>query len=74
MNDIELAKIEPSLVLAGDKPRLIDEWQEDTNLWDEIRYDVDRTGLKGQYILTGSSTPKKMVFYIVVLKDMAKYF
>lgn len=58
-NDVELAKIKPSLVLAGDKPRLIDEWQFATNLWDEIRYDVDKTGLKGQYILTGSSTPRK---------------
>lgn len=41
------------------KPRLIDEWQEATNLWDEIRTDVDKTGLKDQYILTGSSTPNR---------------
>lgn len=58
-NEVELAKISPKLVLEGEKPRLIDEWQEATNLWDEIRIDVDRTGLKGQYILTGSSTPKR---------------
>ncbi len=58
-NNIELAKISPSLVLEGKKPRLIDEWQEATNLWDEIRVDVDKTGLKGQYILTGSSTPNR---------------
>ncbi len=58
-NNIELAKISPSLILEGEKPRLIDEWQEATNLWDEIRADVDRTGLKGQYILTGSSTPNR---------------
>jgi len=58
-NNIELAKISPKLVLEGEKPRLIDEWQEATNLWDEIRADVDRTGLKGQYILTGSSTPNR---------------
>ena len=58
-NNVELAKISPSLVLEGAKPRLIDEWQEATNLWDEIRMDVDRTGLKGQYILTGSSTPNR---------------
>ncbi len=56
-NNVELAKIFPSIVLEGKKPRLIDEWQEATNLWDEIRMDVDKTGLKGQYILTGSSTP-----------------
>ena len=58
-NNVELAKISPSIILEGDKPRLIDEWQEATNLWDEIRIDVDKTGLKGQYILTGSSTPKR---------------
>lgn len=58
-NNVELAKMSPSIVLEGDKPRLIDEWQEATNLWDEIRIDVDKTGLKGQYILTGSSTPNR---------------
>ena len=58
-NNVELAKISPSIILEGAKPRLIDEWQEATNLWDEIRADVDRTGLKGQYILTGSSTPNR---------------
>ena len=58
-NNVELAKISPSIILEGEKPRLIDEWQEATNLWDEIRVDVDKTGLKGQYILTGSSTPNR---------------
>ena len=58
-NTVELAKISPKTILDGAKPKLIDEWQNATNLWDEIRYDVDRTGLKGQYILTGSSTPNR---------------
>jgi len=58
-NQVELAKISPEIILEGEKPKLIDEWQEATNLWDEIRYDVDKTGLKGQYILTGSSTPNR---------------
>ena len=58
-NNVELAKISPALILEGEKPKLIDEWQEATNLWDEIRTDVDKTGLKGQYILTGSSTPNR---------------
>lgn len=58
-NNVELAKISPNIILEGEKPRLIDEWQEATNLWDEIRIDVDKTGLKGQYILTGSSTPNR---------------
>lgn len=58
-NEVELAKISPKIILEGEKPKLIDEWQEATNLWDEIRTDVDKSGLKGQYILTGSSTPKR---------------
>ncbi len=58
-NIIQLAKISPESILQGDNPRLIDEWQEATNLWDEIRIDVDKSGLKGQYILTGSSTPRR---------------
>ena len=58
-NNVELAQISPALILEGSKPKLIDEWQEATNLWDEIRADVDKTGLKGQYILTGSSTPNR---------------
>lgn len=58
-NEVELAKISPEIILEGEKPRLIDEWQEATNLWDEIRTNVDKTGLKGQFILTGSSTPNR---------------
>ncbi len=58
-NNVEIAKISPQIILEGEKPKLIDEWQEATNLWDEIRTDVDRSGLKGQYILTGSSTPNR---------------
>ena len=59
-NEVELAKISPEIILEGEKPKLIDEWQEATNLWDEIRANIDRTGLKGQYILTGSSTPNRL--------------
>ncbi len=58
-NQLSIAKISPEIIMDGEKPRLIDEWQEATNLWDAIRNDVDRTGLRGQYILTGSSTPNK---------------
>lgn len=53
-----LAEITPNLVLEGEPPHLIDEWQEVPRLWDAVRYKVDERGLKGQYILTGSSTPK----------------
>ncbi len=52
-----LAEIEPYTVLQGDKPRLIDEWQEVPTLWDAVRSFVDESGEKGQIILTGSSTP-----------------
>lgn len=51
------AEMSPSLVLEGDIPRLIDEWQEVPQLWDAVRYKVDQTGQKGQFILTGSATP-----------------
>ena len=56
---LETAKIRPDLLLEGDNPRLIDEWQDAPELWNAIRYDVDNTGLKSQYILTGSVTPKE---------------
>ncbi|MDO4840657.1 MAG: AAA family ATPase [Desulfovibrionaceae bacterium] len=52
-----LAEISPDLILEGDKPRLIDEWQEFPPLWDAVRHAVDQSPEKGQFILTGSSTP-----------------
>ncbi len=42
----------------GDRPHLIDEWQEFPSLWDATRYHVDQNAEPGQYILTGSSVPK----------------
>ena len=54
-----LAELSPSLVLEGETPRLIDEWQEVPSLWDAVRYTVDQRGRKGQFILTGSATPKR---------------
>lgn len=53
----KLAELSPALVLEGDTPRLIDEWQEVPPLWDAVRYKVDQTTQKGQFILTGSATP-----------------
>lgn len=55
----KLAEMSPSIVLEGETPRLIDEWQEVDAIWDAVRYAVDQRGKKGQFILTGSSTPKK---------------
>ena len=52
-----LAELSPELVLQGDAPRLIDEWQEVPPLWDAVRFHVDQSSEKGLFILTGSSTP-----------------
>jgi hypothetical protein len=49
----------PSIFLQGEKPRLFDEWQMYPVVWDSIRTDVDHSGLKGQYILTGSAKPSE---------------
>ena len=47
----------PALILDGETPRLIDEWQEVPSIWDAVRYKVDQVAEKGQFILTGSATP-----------------
>lgn len=52
-----LALMSPDIVLDGEAPRLLDEWQEVPSLWDAVRYKVDQTEKKGQFILTGSATP-----------------
>ncbi len=52
-----LADINPSLLLTGDVPRLIDEWQIAPKLWDAVRYEVDHRNEEGQFILTGSAVP-----------------
>lgn len=54
-----LAEMSPLIVLEGETPRLIDEWQEVDTIWDAVRYTVDKRGKKGQFILTGSSTSRK---------------
>ena len=47
---------DPSL-LNGEKPMMFDEWQKVSDLWDYIRSDIDDSGKRGQYILTGSTKP-----------------
>ncbi len=54
----QLAELNPSLILQGETPRMIDEWQEVPAIWDATRAEVDKRHKKGQIILTGSSTPK----------------
>lgn len=58
--NILLADINPSLLLNGETPRLIDEWQLAPKLWDAVRFEVDHRGEEGQFILTGSSVPANM--------------
>lgn len=56
----QLAKINPALLLKGDRPRLIDEWQVAPTLWDGIRFEADHSPGLGLFILTGSSVPADM--------------
>ena len=50
------ARTKPSLLLKGDNPRLIDEWQEAPVLWDAVRTAVDDRQEEGLFILTGSTS------------------
>jgi hypothetical protein len=54
---LNMADTKPSLLLKGETPRLIDEWQMAPVLWDAVRTEVDRRGVGGQFILTGSAVP-----------------
>lgn len=58
--NMTLAETEPEILLRGNTPRLIDEWQLAPRLWDSIRFEVDRRQAFGQFILTGSSVPADM--------------
>ncbi len=58
--NLELARLNPEILLKGEVPRLIDEWQMAPKLWDAIRFEVDQRDDFGQFILTGSSTPADM--------------
>ena len=51
---LKLASTKPSMLLIGEKPRLLDEWQLAPVLWDAVRVAVDRSPEKGLFILTGS--------------------
>ena len=53
----QLAALDPALLLKGPAPRLIDEWQIEPDLWNQVKREVDKRGLPGQFILTGSATP-----------------
>ncbi|MDD4554670.1 MAG: DUF4143 domain-containing protein [Bacteroidales bacterium] len=54
---LAMADTSPSLLLKGETPRLIDEWQMAPVLWDAVRFEVDKRAETGQFILTGSAVP-----------------
>jgi hypothetical protein len=49
--------VDPALVLAGPRPRLLDEWQVEPALWNQVRRAVDAVEAPGQFLLTGSAVP-----------------
>lgn len=55
--NMTLIEINPTILLNGEVPRLIDEWQLTPKIWDAIRFEVDHRKEEGQFILTGSSVP-----------------
>ncbi len=55
---LKAADTKPSLLLKGETPRLLDEWQTAPVLWDAVRFAVDQRGNPAQFILTGSAVPK----------------
>ena len=56
----QMAELNPSVLLAGEVPHMIDEWQIAPNLWNAVRYEVDQRDEFGQFILTGSSVPASL--------------
>jgi len=56
-SNMGFAQSTPSVLLRGDTPRMIDEWQTAPVLWDAVRHAVDMRGKPGQFILTGSAVP-----------------
>lgn len=59
------------MLLKGEKPRLIDEWQIIPQIWDAIRFEVDHQGEEGLFILTGSAVPTSSEKYITRVQDVS---
>ena len=53
----KMAELNPDMLLQGENPRLLDEWQDAPQLWDAIRFKIDHDGGEGLFILTGSAVP-----------------
>ncbi|MDR2963233.1 MAG: DUF4143 domain-containing protein [Bacteroidales bacterium] len=77
----DMADTKPSLLLKGEIPRLIDEWQMASVLWDAVRFEVDKRNQPGQFILTGSAVPADNVtahtgtgrFARILMRPMSLY-
>jgi predicted AAA+ superfamily ATPase len=54
---LQALAVDPALVLAGARPRLLDQWQMEPALWNQVRRAVDVCGEPGQFLLTGSAVP-----------------
>lgn len=54
---LQLAAVDPQILLVGENPRLLDEWQIAPQLWDAVRFETDHRRIPGQFILTGSAQP-----------------
>lgn len=57
--NLAIARTNISRLLAGETPRLIDEWQIAPQFWDAVRNEVDNRDDDGQFMLTGSAVPGK---------------
>jgi len=55
--NLRMADLNPRMLLEGESPRLIDEWQLAPKLWDTIRFEADHRHGTGLFILTGSAVP-----------------
>ncbi|MCL2150209.1 MAG: AAA family ATPase [Dehalococcoidia bacterium] len=73
--------IDPKMILVGATPGLLDEWQEHPQIWNYVRREVDDRKQKGQFILTGSSTPDDEVrrhsgvgrFSVIKMRPMSRH-
>ena len=57
---LNMAELNASMLLEGETPRLIDEWQLAPKIWDAVRFEVDHRNEDGQFILTGSAVPPSL--------------
>ncbi|WP_136313102.1 hypothetical protein [Actinomyces procaprae] len=51
------ADVDPRILLEGETPRLLDEWQTVPQVWNLARRAVDFSNQPGRFILTGSAVP-----------------